>query len=190
MSNFGISGFPYRVWPPLQQAPLNTHRTCARPHGRLKHTGSAGAPTSVSGEAAPQRPSSSGRQRWAVSRPGQRGARQHCATSGRSRVGVTPSTAPVDHRTPRRARGGLNDPSGGPIGPDGGKVDLTGSCRQRSLPGPRSLSPPLACGRRTEAWADLDAIRKKIDVREVTTGNLFGTREYLNGSIATAWQGR
>jgi hypothetical protein len=33
-----------------------------------------------------------------------------------------------------------------------------------------------------DAWADLDALRKRVDAKEVTSGDMFGTREYLKNN--------
>ena len=33
-----------------------------------------------------------------------------------------------------------------------------------------------------DAWADLDSVKKEIDAGKVTSGELFGTREYLKNN--------
>jgi hypothetical protein len=33
-----------------------------------------------------------------------------------------------------------------------------------------------------DAWADLSKLQKRIDVKEVTSGDMFGTREYLKNN--------
>jgi hypothetical protein len=33
-----------------------------------------------------------------------------------------------------------------------------------------------------DAWADLEALRKRIEAKEVTSGDLFGTREFLKNN--------
>lgn len=47
------------------------------------------------------------------------------------------------------------------------------------------LSPEMKTaieGGMADAWADFAALQKKIDAGEVTFGEMFGTREYLNGN--------
>ncbi|QRM56205.1 DUF1254 domain-containing protein [Sinorhizobium sp. BG8] len=50
---------------------------------------------------------------------------------------------------------------------------------------PGKLSPELKNAielGRADAWADLDALRKRVDTGEVTSGDMFGTRSYLKNN--------
>jgi hypothetical protein len=48
-----------------------------------------------------------------------------------------------------------------------------------------TLSPEIKTaieGGMADAWADLEALRKRVDAGEVTSGDMFGTREYLKNN--------
>ncbi|HEV7474504.1 MAG TPA: DUF1254 domain-containing protein [Pyrinomonadaceae bacterium] len=50
---------------------------------------------------------------------------------------------------------------------------------------PATLSPEMkkaVADGMADAWVDLEALRKKVDAKEVTSGDMFGTREFLKGN--------